>query len=54
MANGKLLAASKDMFEALEAIIRYWDTPAPPDKSINDHIYHIIGLAENAYKKATE
>ena len=51
-ANARLIASAPNMFEALQSIIDYWNTPQ--SGSINDHINHSLKIAEKAIKKATE
>jgi hypothetical protein len=51
-SNKKLIASAPDMFEALQSIVDYWNTPQKG--SMNDHIAYSIKLAESAIKKATK
>ena len=51
-ANAKLIASAPDMYNALESIINYWNTPQKATLSMENHFEHIIEIAEKALKKA--
>ena len=49
--KAKLIAAAPDLLEALQSIVKYWNTPQ--QGSMNDHIDHSLKLAQAAIEKAT-
>ncbi len=38
----------------LVSIVKYWNTPRPGDRSLSDHVDHMVNIADKALKEIPE